>query len=99
MTPMDREPVAIILAGLAAVLSSLLVATNALGWTHLDAGQIAAIIAAVASFCALIAAAIRGQVYSRSTHAEDVVHALMRTPPDPELTDGGAPLLEDDEGD
>lgn len=79
---MDREPVAIILGGLAAVLASLLAASNTLGWTHLDAGQLAALVAAVASFCGLVAAAIRGQVYSRATHSADVVHALMKEAPD-----------------
>lgn len=79
--PLEREPVLIILGGLAAVLSTVLVATNAIGWTHLDALGLAAVIGSVGSICALVAAAIRGQVYSVATHHTDVARALLEPSP------------------
>lgn len=99
---MDREPVLIILTGLAAVLSTMLVATNALAWTHLDGGQTASVIAAVAAFCALVAAAIRGQVYSPAT-VQNAVTEMQRyaghvDPPrdDPFVPESGLnPLVEE----
>lgn len=91
---LDREPVLIILSGLAAVLSTLLVATNTLGWTHLEPGQTAAVIAAVAAFCGLVGTAIRGQVYSAETHHVDVIHALMKEPPIVPLPDEDPPPLD-----
>ena len=79
---MNREPVLVILNGLAAVLSLTLVALNVTGVLHLDAQAVAATVAAVAAACNLLAAAIRAAVVPVGVHAEQVATALA-TPPQP----------------
>lgn len=73
---MDENPVLICLGGAALVIAAGLAASNALGWTHLEPGQLAAVIAFVVAFAGLLAAMIRGQVYSPATHDRDVATAL-----------------------
>lgn len=77
---MDREPVLIILAGLAALVSAALAATNAIGWTHLSVGETSSLIAFVVMLCGLLAAAIRGQVYSPATYTAGVNRAMDARP-------------------
>lgn len=72
---MNREPVLIILNGLAGVVSLALVAAIALGLT-LTVAQAAAVVAVVAAFCNLVAAALRGSVISPATHEVAVLNAL-----------------------
>jgi len=74
--PMQKNPVLVILNGLAAALSLVLVATNVTGVTHLDAAQTTAVVAAVAAVCNLVALAIRASVVSPATNAEQVAVAL-----------------------
>ena len=78
---MQKNPVLVILNGLAAALSLVLVATNVTGVTHLDTGQTAAVVAAVAAVCNLVALAVGAAVYSPATHAEDVAAALATPAP------------------
>lgn len=78
---MNREPVLVILNGLAAVLSLTLVALNALGVTHLEPGAVAATVAAVTAACNLFAAAIRAAVVPVGVHAEQVAQALATPVP------------------
>ena len=65
---MDREPVAILLAGFAAVFSLCILAANAMDWTHLEADEVTAVVAAVAGICVLVGSAIRATVFSPATH-------------------------------
>ena len=78
---MNKEPVLVILNGLAAVLSLTLVALNLLGVTHLEPAAIAATVAAVTAACNLFAAAIRAAVVPVGVHAEQVAEALATPPP------------------
>lgn len=59
---MDREPVLIFLAGLAAVVDAGLIAAANLGWLSWDGDQIAKVVVFVTSMCALFAAMIRAKV-------------------------------------
>lgn len=78
---MNREPVLVILNGLAAVLSLTLIALNMLGVTHLDPAAITATVAAVTAACNLFAAAIRAAVVPVGVHAEQVAQALATPTP------------------
>lgn len=80
---MQKNPVLVILNGLAAALSLVLVATNVTGVTHLDTGQTTAVVAAVAAVCNLVALAIRASVVSPATNAEQVAVALATPVPSP----------------
>lgn len=93
---MDEEPVLIFLGGAALVVSTALLAANALEWTHLDADEIAAIVAFITVFAGLLAAGIRGQVYSPATHKEEVGDALYTPVPvlDPEPLPRRNPLVD-----
>ena len=59
---MKKEPVLILLAGLAGLINLGLIAANAIGTTHLDGSQIAAVVAFVTSACALAASVLRAYV-------------------------------------
>jgi hypothetical protein len=83
MPTMEDDPVLIYLGGAAAVIAAGLIATNALGWSHLDASQLGAIAAFVIAFTGLLAAGIRGQVYSPATHEREVAEALATPTPLP----------------
>jgi len=77
----NKNPVLIILNGLAAAAGLVLVATNLLGVTHLDAPQTAAVVAALAGVCNLVALAIRAAVVPVETNAEQVAEALATPTP------------------
>ena len=59
---MKKEPVLILLGGLAGLINLGLIAANAVGTTHLDGTQIAAVVAFVTAACALAAAVVRSYV-------------------------------------
>jgi len=87
---MEHEPVLIYLGGLGGVVSLGLIATNALGWTHLDGSAVAAIVAFVAGLTGLLAAGLRGEVYSPASHDRDVNEALyLPVPSGPASVDDG----------
>ncbi len=99
---MKREPVAVALAGLDAVVAAGLVAANALGWIDLTDGQIAAVVGFVVAVSGLFGAVARGRVVPLDTHAEAVVDALFADPPTvraeapaPNLA-GSGPFIADD---
>lgn len=78
---MSREPVLVILNGLAAVVGLVLAALVKVDVLQLDAGQVVAITAAVAGVCNLVGLAIRSTVTSPATMARYV--ALTLPQPDP----------------
>lgn len=75
---MKKEPVRILLAGLAGVIDLGLIAAARLELVALDAGDIAAIVAFVTAACALAAAMIRSRMDSPATVEAKVVEALHR---------------------
>jgi hypothetical protein len=78
---MDEEPVLIVLGGLGTVVSLGLVASNTLSWTHLDGSAVAAIVAFIIALTGLIAAALRGEVWSPASHERAVTGALYTPAP------------------
>lgn len=66
---MDREPVLIFLAGLAAVVDAGLIASTGLDWLPWDGGQCASVVAFVTAACALAAAVLRSIAFSPATVA------------------------------
>lgn len=94
---MDEEPVLIYLGGAAVVVSAALIAANALSWTHLDPDQVAAVVAFVATFAGLLAAGIRGQVYSPARHAREVAEALATPAPLPKRPPTAGQIMFGDE--
>lgn len=67
--PLDREPVAIFLTGLAAVVAAGLAAADALDWVSLDTDQTAAVITFTTAVTGLIGAVLRSRVYAPATVA------------------------------
>lgn len=78
---MKREPVAVALAGLDAVVAAALVAANALGWLALTDGQIAAVVGFVVAVSDLFGAVARSRVVPLDVHADAVIDALFADPP------------------
>lgn len=78
---MNSNPVLVILNGLAAVVAATLVATNALGVTHLEPVQGAAVVAAVTAWCNLLGFAIRATVVPVAQHEQAVAQALATPTP------------------
>jgi len=72
-----KEPVLILLGGLAVLVNLALVMLVLLNAITLDGIQTAAIVATVQGFATLTAAMIRGNVYSPATHDADVVAAFI----------------------
>lgn len=66
----EREPVRVIVNGLAAFVNLLLIALVAVHTIAWDAGQCAAVVAAVQAGCALVSEALRTQVFSPATVAK-----------------------------
>lgn len=61
---MKRQPIRVLLLGLAGVVDLVLVALVAVGVIGWDSGQIAAVVAAVSGVCVLVAEVLRASVYS-----------------------------------
>jgi hypothetical protein len=78
---MNSNPVLVILNGLAVVVAATLAATNALGVTHLDPAQGAAVVAAVTAWCNLLGFSIRAAVVPVAVHEQAVAAALATPPP------------------
>lgn len=71
-TIVDREPVAIFLGGLAALIDVGLVAANAMEWVSLTDGQTASLVAFVTAFTALAGSMVRARVWSPASVASAV---------------------------
>jgi hypothetical protein len=71
--PLDKEPVAILLAGLAGVVDASIAAATALDWVDLTSQQAGSVIAFVTVLTGLIGSVLRAQVWSPTSHVTDVV--------------------------
>lgn len=78
--PLDKEPVAIMLAGLAGLIDAGIAAATALDWIHLTTDQAASVIAFVTIITGLIGSALRAKVWSPASHVTDVSAATIDTP-------------------
>jgi len=76
-----REPVLVILNGLAVVVGLVLVALNTLNVTHLEPGAVTAVVAAVAGSCNLLGFAIRAGVTPVAVAGAQVAQALATPTP------------------
>lgn len=78
---MKREPVLVLLGGLASVVSLGLVAAKLLGWIDLTPEALAAVVAFIGGACGLAAAVLRAAVDSPATVEAKVAKALETPPP------------------
>lgn len=92
---MNREPVLVILNGLAVVVGLVLVALNTLDVTHLEPGAITAVVAAVAGACNLLGFAIRAGVTPVAVASAQIATALATPVPGQTgtLTTSAAPTI------
>lgn len=76
-----KEPVLILLNGLAVVANLVLVMLTLLNVISLDGTQTAAIVATVQGVTALISAVVRGEVYSPASYEAAVTDAFSDSGP------------------
>lgn len=67
--PLDREPVAILLTGLAAVVDAGIVTAGVLDWVHLTGEQTTSIVGFVTIVTGFVGAVLRSRVWSPTSHA------------------------------